>query len=46
MLLTHVLQGWSVSPVPHNSYLALKGLQTFPNPVLLLAVLPDQQKLV
>lgn len=38
--------GRSVSPVPHNRYLAQKGLQTFPDPDLLLAVLPDQQKLV
>lgn len=43
--VTHVLQGsQSVSPIPHNRYLAQKGLQPFPNPVLLLAMLPDQQK--
>lgn len=43
--VTRVLQdSQSVTPVPHNRYLAQKGLQTFPNPVLLLAMLPDQQK--
>lgn len=36
--------GRSVGPVPHKRYLAQKGLQTFPNPALLLTVLPDQQK--